>query len=177
MEEVDVHQRGAIVMFGLIAQCIFERNQESKTAMVNYLTKFDLQNINGQYVPTVALHIRAICRTLGPEVPPSGVHCVLDGMKYASNESFKCICETNIALLSNTVYESTVMTLAPKKNIFSILQDLKTKYLELVESKGWEGIGHKVCVFKLSFFLQMKIHILKSTHFILSLVELYIYIF
>ena len=104
LEEHPMKHRGAVVMFRLIAKRIFERNQEAKVAMMEYLTKFDLRNTNGQHVPTAALRIRAVCRALGPDVPPRVVRCVLDGMKHASNVSFKCICETNSALLSNSLY-------------------------------------------------------------------------
>ena len=110
--------RGAVVMFRLIAKRIFERNQEAKVAMMEYLTKFDLPNTNSQHVPTAALRIRAVCRTLGPDVPPHIVSCMLDGMKNVSNVSFKCICETNSALLSNSLYQSSV---------HSILRNLETK--------------------------------------------------
>ena len=60
-------------------------------------------------------------------------------MKYASKIFVKCICETNSALLSNTLYHSTVKILLPQKHIFSILQDLEAKYLKLVEYKDWDG--------------------------------------
>ena len=149
IEEVDKHRRGAIVMFCLIVWRIFERNQEAKSAMINYLTKLNLRNTNGQHVPMAALRIRTICRALGPGVPLNVICCVLDGMKHASNKSFKCIYKTTSALLSLTLYQSIVDPILPQKCLFGILQDLETKYLELVESKDWEVIGHEASAFKL----------------------------
>ena len=103
MEEVDEAQRGSITMFWLIAQRIMDRNQEAKTVMLAYVTKSNIRNIDGQHVPTAALRLHAICCALGSDVPPNAVCCVLDGMKHANNDAFKCICETNSALLSNSL--------------------------------------------------------------------------
>ena len=105
--------RGAVVMFRLIAKRIFERKQEAKVAMMDYLTKFDLCNTNGQHVPTATMRIRAVCCALGPDVPPHVIRCVIDGTKHASNASFKCLCETNSALLSNSLYQSSIQDLTP----------------------------------------------------------------
>ena len=127
------------MIFCLIVQRIFEYNQEAKTEMIKYITKFDLSNKNIQHIPTTALRIRAILCALGNGVPSNVVYCVLDGMKYASKIFVKCICETNSALLSNTLYHSTVKILLPQKHNFSILQDLEAKYLKLVEYKDWDG--------------------------------------
>ena len=127
------------MIFCLIVQRIFECNQEAKTEMIKYITKFDLSNKNIQHIPTAALRIRAILCALGNGVPSNVVYCVLDGMKYASKIFVKCMCETNSALLSNTLYHSTVKILLPQKHIFSILQDLEAKYLKLVEYKDWDG--------------------------------------
>ena len=57
--------------------------------MLAYVTEFDIRNIDGQHVPTAALRLRAICRALGPDVPPNAVRCVLDGMKCTNNDAFK----------------------------------------------------------------------------------------
>ena len=127
------------MIFCLIVQRIFEYNQEAKTEMIKYITKFGLSNKNIQHIPTAALRIRAILCALGNGVPSNVVYCVLDGMKYASKIFVKCMCETNSALLSNTLYHSTVKILLPQKHIFSILQDLEAKYLKLVEYKDWDG--------------------------------------
>ena len=150
IEEVTEVRRGSITMFRLIAQRTMDRNEEAKTAMLAYVTEFDIRNVDGQHVPTAALRLRAICRSLGSDVPPNAVRCVLDGMKHANNDAFKCICETNSALLSNSLYQGTVATLLTQKHLFSILSDLETKYTKLVQSKKWDGVGHEASTFKAS---------------------------
>ena len=124
MEVLDEARRGSITVFRLIAQRIMDGNQEAKTAMLAYVTEFDIRNIDGQHVPTAALRLRAICRALGSDVPPNTVRCVLNGMKHANNDAFRCICETNSALLSNSLYQGTVATLSTQRHLFSILSDL-----------------------------------------------------
>ena len=67
---VDESSRGTITFYKIVTDRMVLSNQEMVDAMGNYLTGFDIRNINGQNVVVAAKKLKAIIRALGPTVFP-----------------------------------------------------------------------------------------------------------
>ena len=135
-------------MFCLIVERMVVHRQEAHDSMVGYLTDFDSRLFDGKNVSTAILHIKAIVRALFDEhLPKNVVQGVLKGFKKVSNEDFRELCATNIAMTGSTIFHTQLVSMTRHKQLFSILDDLAVKYAELLQAELWNGVGHKWSTF------------------------------
>jgi hypothetical protein len=118
------------------------RNQEAWDALEEYIKLFDIRNFPGENVPTACLKLKAVVAVLGDKLPSNAVRTLLEGFARASTKSFSSVCESKIAMRSDSIYASLLTTIPLCNQVTLMLDDLEQKYQQLITAKKWEGIGH-----------------------------------
>jgi hypothetical protein len=148
VQDVPHHQRGAVTLFYKTVKRVCLRNQEARDLLLTWIKEFDILNFPNQDVSKACLAVKAIVRSIGEhDLPTNTVRCLLSGMSNATNPSFKQVCATNEAMLSNSLYQRQLGTISQMEHIKSVMTDLELKYLELRGGKKWDGVGHEPVAF------------------------------
>ena len=118
------------------------KNQESRDALVAYITNFAITQFPGENVPMACLRLKAVARALGNEdLPKNTVRKVLDGFAKSSTKSFNDLCSSQIALRRGSLMQSLIKAMPLYSQLLDVLGDLETTYLELIGGQKWEGIS------------------------------------
>jgi hypothetical protein len=142
LKSLPVNQRGALTMLRFIIKRMVIRNQEAWDALEEYIKLFDIRNFPGENVPTACLKLKAVVAVLGDKLPSNAVRTLLEGFARASTKSFSSVCESKIAMRSDSIYASLLTTIPLCNQVTLMLDDLEQKYQQLITAKKWEGIGH-----------------------------------
>ena len=129
-------------MLRFIIKGMVIRNQEAWDALEEYIKLFDIRNFPGENVPTACLKLKVVVAVLGDKLPSNAVRTLLEGFARASTKSFSSVCESKIAMRSDSIYASLLKTIPLCNQVTSMLDDLEQKYQQLITAKKWEGIGH-----------------------------------
>ena len=148
LESLPEQERGAITMLFLAIKRVVVRNQEGRDMLTGWIAKFDIRNYNNQDVARACLLIKAVVRAIGEDdLPSNTVRRIVTGMSKASNEDFRQLCQTSLAMLGNSLHRQVFAKLSITQHLMSILDDLETKYGELVTGKAWDGVGYEATSF------------------------------
>jgi hypothetical protein len=79
---------------------------------------------------------------LGDRLPSNAVCTTLEGFARASTKSFALVCDSKIAMRSNSIYASLLAKQTFCSQVTSMLNGLEQKYQQLITAKKWEGVGH-----------------------------------
>jgi hypothetical protein len=137
-----VNQRGAITMLRFIIKRMVISNQEAWDALEECIKTFDIRSFPGQNVPTACLKLKAVVTVLGDRLPSNAVRTILKGFACASAKSFVSVCDSKIAMRSNSIYASLVAKQTLCSQVTLMLNDLEQKYQQLITAKKWESVGH-----------------------------------
>ncbi len=103
-----VNQRGAITMLCFIIKRMVIRNQEAWDALEEYIKTFDIRSFPGENGPTAYLKLKVVVTVLGDRLPSNAVRTILEGFARASTKSFALVCNSKIAMRSDSIYASLV---------------------------------------------------------------------
>ncbi len=131
-----VNQHGAITMLCFIIKCMVIRNQETWDALEEYIETFDIRSFPGENVPTACLKLKAVVTVLGDRLPSNAVRTIFEGFARASTKSFAPVCDSKIAMQSNSIYASLVAKQTLCSQVTSMLNDLEQKYQQLITAKN-----------------------------------------
>ncbi len=129
------NQRGAITMLCFIIKRMVIRNQEAWDALEEYINTFDIRCFPGENVPTTCLKLKAVVTVLGDRLPSNAVRTILEGFACASTKSFTLVCDSKIAMQSNSIYASLVAKQTICSQVTSVLNNLEQKYQQLITAK------------------------------------------
>ena len=139
---IPLHQRGSLTTLRCIIKRLVVKNQESRDALVVYITNFDITQFPGENVPLASLRLKAVARALGnDDLPKNTIRKVLDGFAKSSTKSFNDLCASQIALRRGSLMQPLLKTTPLHSQLVDVLGDLETTYLELVGGHKWEGIS------------------------------------
>jgi hypothetical protein len=74
-------------------------------------------------------------------------------MSKASTDNFCNVCKTQSAMLNSSYFKQMMRRVPLYKQLISFLTDTETKYLELLSTKTWKGVGVNSTQEKLAFKL------------------------
>jgi hypothetical protein len=131
-------------MLCFIIKCMVIRNQEAWDALEEYIKTFDIRSFPGKNVPTACLKLKVVVTVLGDRPPSNAVFTILEGFAHASTKSFMLVCNSKIAMWSDSIYASLVAKQTLCSRVTSMLNNLEQKYQQLITAKKWEGFGHIV---------------------------------
>jgi hypothetical protein len=123
-----VNQRGAITMLPFIIKCMVICNQEAWDALKEYIKTFDIRSFPGENVPTACLKLKAVVTLLGDRLPSNAVCTILEGFARAFTKFFASVCNSKIAMQSNSIYASLVAKQTLCSQVTSMLINLEQKY-------------------------------------------------
>jgi hypothetical protein len=139
---IPLHQRGSLTTIRCIIKRLVVKNQESRDALVLYITDFDIMKFPGENVPLASLRLKAVARALGTDdLPKNTIRKVLDGFAKSSTKSFNDLCASQIALRRGSLMQPLLKITPLHTQLVDVLNDLEATYLELVGGHKWEGIS------------------------------------
>jgi hypothetical protein len=129
-------------MLRFIIKRMVIRNQEAWDSLEEYIKTFDICNFPGENVSMACLQLKAVVTVLGDKLPSNAVGTLLEGFSCAFTKSFSSVCESKIAICSDSIYALLLKSVPLCNQVTSMLDDLEQKYQQLITAKKWEGIGH-----------------------------------
>ena len=114
----------------------------------NFITNFDIRNIDGENVPVGTTRFKAAVSVLGSAVPTNTVYCYLLGMSKASNEEFKLLCNSQLGFIQSSWYKKLYREASILTQLSEVGSTLADKYLALKTSNQWTGADNQGSVFR-----------------------------
>jgi hypothetical protein len=125
LKSLSVNQQGALTMLRFIIKRMVICNQEAWDAFEEYIKMFDICNFPGENVPTACLKLKAVVTMLDDKLPSNAVRTLHEGFACASTKSFLSVCESKIAIRSNSIYALLLKTIPLCNQVTSMLDDLE----------------------------------------------------
>jgi hypothetical protein len=142
LKSLPANQQGALTMLHFIIKRMVICNQEAWDSLEEYIKMFDICNFPGENVSTACLKLKAVVTVLGDKLPSNAVRILLEGFSQASTKSFSSVCESKIAMRSDSIYALLLKSVPLCNQVTFMLDDLEQKYQQLITGKKWDGIGH-----------------------------------
>jgi hypothetical protein len=106
LQGLPVNHCGTVTMLCFIIKRLIICNQEAWDALEGYVKTFDICNFPGKNVPTACLKLKAVINVLGDKTPSNAICTILEGIAYASTDTFMDVCKSKIAMHSDSIYAS-----------------------------------------------------------------------
>jgi hypothetical protein len=86
--------------------------------------------------------LKAVINVLEDKLPSNAVCTVLEGFAQASTKAFLSVCDSKIAMWSDSIHASLLAKVPFCYQVASMLDDHEQKYQQLIAAKKWGGLGH-----------------------------------
>jgi hypothetical protein len=106
LKSLPTNRCGALTMLHFIIKCMIIHNQEAWDTLKEYIKTFDICHLPRENIPTACLKLKAVANALGDELLSNAVCLILEGFSHASTKSFSIVCDSKIAMQSNSIYAS-----------------------------------------------------------------------
>ncbi len=103
---------------------------------------FDTRHFPGENVLPACLKLKAVINVLEDKLPSNAVCTVLEGFAQASTKAFLSVCDSKIAMWSDSIHASLLAKVPFCYQVASMLDDHEQKYQQLIAAKKWGGLGH-----------------------------------